>query len=867
MTLLIPLAQAPLPPDAGPNAAVFIGIGFVPWLIAGVVLLLIVMRMASAISGLLEGKPGSPRWLRGEAKRLAGRGEHYRAGDLYRSAGDLDQAVEQYRVAGFLNKSADVQAGRGNHDAAATLYERSQMWEAAADAYRRAGQLKKAEQCYLKAGKKLVVARMLDDAGEHLRAAALYKETGKLDRAADLMERHGKPGEAAELVEKLYFNAVAGVSVGKSSTTKEDAQRIEERAVALYKQADKLDKALDFYVRAGLYPKAAELCLEIGQADRAVELFMKAGKEDRAASLFEAQGESLKAARLRGDLALREGQLFSAARHYEEAGEPRLAADVYEKLGENSRAATTYEKAGDYAQAAYFYAKTGDLETAARLYDQVGDLESALRCYEQLKDAPRRASILMRAGKFCRAGSEYLRMGRVDDAIAALQKVEPASGDSAMAFSLLGTAFLEKGLPRVALEKLDLALSIPPIAGGPSRLECLFDRARALEDMGELETALLAYEKVVAIDATFRDGASRLASLKARLPAAIAISVAGAMREGPKTEVIAARQHGSGERKAVGMPESGVIDMKPAGVRASGRLPGQSPPKHTIEPGSGGSGGKSSEALTQGPASLQHGRYRIMEEIGRGGMGVVYKCHDTLLDRIVAYKVLSSQIRDFPAALENFLREAKSAARLHHPNVVTLFDFGEGDGGGYFMTLEYVSGKNLRQFMKGGPEKEMIRRVLIGICEGLAYAHSQSVIHRDIKPSNILISDVTQQSKILDFGLAKIVEDVSATASGVLGTPWYMSPEQVLGVSVSHQSDLYSFGVTLFEVLTGELPFKGRDFGYHHVHTMPPSPRSVNPARVSADVDKIILRCMEKKAEDRFTSAHELAEAVRSAAL
>jgi serine/threonine-protein kinase len=252
-----------------------------------------------------------------------------------------------------------------------------------------------------------------------------------------------------------------------------------------------------------------------------------------------------------------------------------------------------------------------------------------------------------------------------------------------------------------------------------------------------------------------------------------------------------------------------------------------------------------------------------MEELGRGGMGVVYKCHDTLLDRVIGYKVLSTQIRDFPAALENFLREAKSAARLHHPNIVTIFDFGESENG-YYMTLEYVPGKNLRQFMKTSPDREVVRKVVVGICEGLAYAHAQSVVHRDIKPSNILIQEPDLRAKILDFGLAKILEDVSATASGVLGTPWYMSPEQVLGTSIDARSDIYSLGVTLFEVLTGELPFKGRDFGYHHVHTIPPSPRSVN-ATVTEDLDGIILRCLEKKPEDRWPNAAAMGEALRAA--
>jgi tetratricopeptide (TPR) repeat protein len=865
----------------GDGGELFGAPAWVAWSIAIVIALLVILRIANSLAEIMRGPPGSPKALRHEALNAARRGEHEKAGDLFRQAGHISDAAEQYKIAGYPNKAADALSSAGVFDAAAPLYERSQVWEPAAEAYKKAGNWKKAESCYLKAGKKLLAARMWEEAGQPAKAAQYFKESGRLDKAAELLEKVGKDSEAAELLQQSFFLAIAGLADKKSALGKEDMRKLEERIVALWKRAGQTDRALDFYTRAGLLSKAAELCLEIGKPEQAIDIFVKSGMEDRAAQIYDAQGQSLKASRLRGDTAFRRGEFFSAARHYEEAGEMRLAAQAYLELNEVPRAAAMYEKAGDLGQSAHLLAKSGDWTGAAEKFEAAGDLEGALRCYDTLKDAHKRAQVLVRAGRHLRAASELLKSGRWDEAISALQRVDPNSAEAASANGLMGAALLEKGMHKLALERLELSLASGQASapGGLSKLECQYYRGRALEGLGELEKAVRAYETVVSVNADFKDALHRISELQEKLSqAGIAAARAPAYNaDAAKTEVLAARPPASPAGGIVviapptevvprrpndpARPRSGAVEVAPAAARSADRAPLEprgdtSPvPRLTVDPHTPAPG-----------VTIQQGRYRILEEIGRGGMGVVYKCADTLLDRVVAYKVLSAQIRDFPAALENFLREAKSAARLHHPNIVTLFDFGESESG-YYMTLEYVSGKNLRQFMRSQPDKETMRGVLVGICNGLSYAHSQNVIHRDIKPSNILISDLDHRAKILDFGLAKIIEDVSATASGVLGTPWYMSPEQVLGTVIDARSDLYSFGVTLFEVLSGELPFKGRDFGYHHVHTIPPSPRSVNAEAVSEDMDRIILKCMEKRPDDRWSSADEVAEALKKAAL
>jgi serine/threonine-protein kinase len=251
------------------------------------------------------------------------------------------------------------------------------------------------------------------------------------------------------------------------------------------------------------------------------------------------------------------------------------------------------------------------------------------------------------------------------------------------------------------------------------------------------------------------------------------------------------------------------------------------------------------------------GRYKILGTLGKGGMGVVYKAQDTVLDRLVAFKVLPDSLQENPLALKNFLREAKSAAALNHPNIVTIYDAGEQDGV-YFIAMEYVDGNTLKQIVKhrGRISAGGIVHVLAQMSEGLAYAHDHKIVHRDIKTANTMWAR-DRKAKIMDFGLAKVIEEVRNHTTVVSGTPYYMSPEQTLGKNVDHRTDIYSLGVSIFELATGRLPFTEGNLPYHHVHTQPPDPREFEPS-VPDLIAEIILRCMEKDPSKRFQSAREI---------
>jgi tRNA A-37 threonylcarbamoyl transferase component Bud32 len=237
----------------------------------------------------------------------------------------------------------------------------------------------------------------------------------------------------------------------------------------------------------------------------------------------------------------------------------------------------------------------------------------------------------------------------------------------------------------------------------------------------------------------------------------------------------------------------------------------------------------------------------IIECLGRGGMGVVYKARQKSLDRLVALKLLAPERVNDPQFAERFGREARALAALNHPNIVTIHDFGQA-GGFYFLLMEFVDGVNLRQAMKAGrftPEQALA--VVPPVCEALQFAHEHGIVHRDIKPENLLL-DKDGRVKIADFGIAKMLNENDT--SGVLtesqpaGTPQYMAPEQKAHRAADHRSDIYSLGVVLYEMLTGELPATNLE---------PPSRR----VQIDVRLDEIVLRALEKKPEMRFQTAGE----------
>ena len=265
------------------------------------------------------------------------------------------------------------------------------------------------------------------------------------------------------------------------------------------------------------------------------------------------------------------------------------------------------------------------------------------------------------------------------------------------------------------------------------------------------------------------------------------------------------------------------------------------------------------------PARVLNGRYRLDEIIGEGGMAVVYRGYDLVLNRIVAVKMLRGQYGGDANFLRRFEREAQAAARLSHPHIVNVYDVGT-DGDARYIVMEYVHGPNLKDLIRRqGPfTVEGAAFILRQVAGALDYAHAHGLIHRDVKPQNILV-DQHGVVKVVDFGIAKGMSDANLTETGTgMGTVHYVSPEQARGEVATAASDVYASGIVLYEMLTKRLPFEADTpvgVAMQHVATEPYPPSAFNPA-IPAEVDDIVLTALAKDPADRFPSAEALADAL-----
>ena len=256
------------------------------------------------------------------------------------------------------------------------------------------------------------------------------------------------------------------------------------------------------------------------------------------------------------------------------------------------------------------------------------------------------------------------------------------------------------------------------------------------------------------------------------------------------------------------------------------------------------------------------GKYEILQQLGSGAMGVVYRGRDTVLDREVALKVMRAESQAFPEMSERFNREARACAKLHHQNIVTIYDFGEAESSSYIV-MELLDGVDWRTAMKVmTPIPLTLKLDLIAqVCDGLSHAHQSGIVHRDLKPSNFFVHQ-QKQAKILDFGLVKLSTSVLTRTGMVLGTPNYMAPEQITGQKCDSRSDLFSAAIVFFEFLTGTHPFQA-PFIPKRIGTGTPDLLCEIDPRMPAALQDVLSRALQRDPDERFQTGQELADSLR----
>lgn len=637
-----------------------------------------------------------------------------------------------------------------------------------------------------------------------------------------------------------------------------------ERAPAPHRPAPSIQELIG----RNQYAEAAERRMREGDFKKALALFRNCGNWEKAAQCHLLLAQPRSAA----DLYRENGRTAEAAHHYQEASAWKDAAGCHEALGHSREAAEMFERAGDLGKAATLLCEIGDAENSARLFERAGlpcDAAAVL-----LEAFGREPAVLRRAGDLFCAGEESERAAECfaaagdweraaalfetagSTALAAMAYEHASNWDRAAALYESAEAFPEA---RTNYERAGDLLRSANIA---LRMDWLLDAGRGYYKLGSYERAIETLQRIGPESPEAREATLLLGRIFVEKGLyERAKEKLGELQDAePESKdqlaalsLLADAHERSGETaRALELLEQ-VVEIDESFENAASRLERlQDQALAETHPATG---------------SYDH-RYELREEIGRGGMGVVYLAQDKELGRLVAVKFLPAELSANSAALRMFRQEARSAAAMNHPNIVLVYDVGVLSGR-HCILMEYVRGRSARDLMREGAPKGTRKRALearkvteiaVETCAALSYAHTHNIIHRDVKPANIIISD-SGRVKLTDFGISKVLEADGDDQTQAKGTPQYMAPEQLLGRPLDGRADLYALGISMFEMATGRRPFIGEDVIDKQLHHELPDPRRLN-AEIPQGLVEIVQRACAKLPEERYATADAMRQAL-----
>ncbi len=745
------------------------------------------------------------------ARKLERRGDDRGAAEIYVRAGKPRAALRAFKRARAWADAARIAQSLGQLEEAAGLFRRAggDHLNEAARIYRRLGNDGAVRQCYQELAQSHIAAERF------AQAAVAWFRAGEPMRAARAAELGLDQGSLRPGVEE-YRIAVQAAEAARNHTL----------LARLAEQVPDFERAAAAWAAAGAFDRAAQALIRIGRLAKAAEYLDRAGDTKRAAALLYrlikeriARHEPLDSPAPDG-LASSEGQTLESFAEgvlgkLREAGLYDEYLDLLQELNRVDEAVAWLAANGRRAEAAdvAYQSQRWDLAVplleelerwgeASDVYELVGDLQNAARCAEAEGEDERALALYRRSGDRAAAARCMVRLGDVQDALSEL----------------------------VAIGRYDEAWELLRVQPGrvPDIPGVIVELAESLHGRGRLLDAIACLQRAV-------------------------IGVALTPERIPPTLALAHYLVEVGDLQAAMGQIHRILDLdyshQPAqelGKKVQRLLAVRSPAET-----------RAFEATR--PPSLvaphsEHERYEIVTELGRGGMGVVFKAIDRKLERVVAVKVLRTTSR---AEAERLEREAKAAATLNHPSIVTVYDFEEGLGS-YLIAMEYVDGQPLDKVLKTDPLRirANLATILPALAEAVGYAHDQQVIHRDLKPGNILLT-AGDTVKIFDFGIAARLDKNDPQAAKICGTPFYMAPEQIRGGVPSPSSDIYSLGATFYHLVTGHPPFTRGNVLEAHLKEQPTDPAADAPW-MPPGLSGIILRCLEKNPARRYADAHEL---------
>lgn len=816
--------------------------------------------LAGLLICLLGFRSGTPETSESQAARdMALAGDWIRSGELYLKKGNLKKAKAAFRKANAPLRVAGLELREGKPKAAAALYEEAgeaYTWEAS-KAWLAASDPARAE-------------------ATRKRAVVEARANSRWDRLAEIAEATGDQaalGEATRRLAELKPPGPARTALWK-------------RAADAFRSSRNVLEAAESYRAASEFLPAAELFLEAGQPAEAARDFERAGELARAASAAAGAGDirmsqelTARHAEFRGDLAAaaeawcavglhdraaalfeRQGLFAKAASCWRDARRPENSAPLFLKAGDKKGAAEAFESAGKPDKAGALYSEIGNFDKAAELFRGAGrmaEAADALRSGGRVEEA---SVLFQRAGRGLDAARCELSAGHREKAwehITTVPRTEPGLKEF---FLELAQAHLQSDEPRDAVYVLRQLLGPSSVdaqnIGAHAALAYALERAGEHDEAGQRVARIRAFDPGYPI-AVAQPGAAPQPAAAPRPATGTHSRFEPAPSSNPpappapspaqETSSISSLEALNFAPTLTPFPsaEFPAPPLSSAPLRSpSGVIPIQNP---SVSVGSSGSFPN---------VNAPELRYEIISELGRGGMGVVHKALDRKLDRHVALKILPWQLQGDETAKRYFEREAKAIAALKHPNIVALYDYGEGFGSLY-LAMEYLEGPNLQSLLRSDPElvKRKWRTWFVQSTRGVAAAHAKGLLHRDLKPANLML-DEHQTLRILDFGLARSEADSGAT-SKLIGTPAFFPPEVLRGEMPTPASDVYSLGATFYTLATGRWPYVGDDVLIARLEREPDDPRPFAP-QLSEDEVAILMRALARHRPERYPDAGEL---------
>ncbi|HMQ10262.1 MAG TPA: protein kinase [Oligoflexia bacterium] len=716
------------------------------------------------------------------------------AGEAYMELNMPKKAILAFKQGQHLEKLAQAYLKNNQWLEAAQIYLQKDLPIKAADIFFENGDFEQAEKIYRNNKQLKLLGERFFSIESYEQAAKAFLDGKHYEQAAKALLKADKLYEASVSLQKAY---AYWQKKPNNPNNLEKLKKIGLNLANLLKLTQQYQKAAKLYIDLD-YQQEALICFsQLKDYDAAAKLSEMMQDYDNAAVYWKLAGNLSKYQKFDAERLAKRGKLLDAAKKFLAANELSRAADLYLELNDVTKAASLYEKAKQLSSAANCYKLLGRYEKAAQLYEQSQNLKEAIACYQLTPQFDKEIFLRTQVGDYLGIAKRYIDMQEVNKALDILGQITQTSPHYQKSLPLKMKAYLLSG-------QNDLAVDV------------LKQREHSSHKLEKIDL----------------DNLTRLSQEK-QYKSLIQNYLNNNINKKSIEESLVSRA-----KKLQNALESSNVDQLPQNEMPSLEIMINQYPAHpSVHP--------------------NVVRYQKVQEIGRGGMGLIYKATDSVLGRTVALKILSPHFKTNQKSIDTFFREAKSAALLNHPNIVTVYDFGLQNGE-YYIAMEFVEGKTLKDSIRESKSVDIKKSIKLfkQMLDALAYAHTQGIVHRDLSSTNIMLSK-HQRIKVMDFGLAKLVKDLLNEQSIIGGTPSFMSPEQTLGDPIDHRTDIYSLGILLYEMLTLQLPFNKGDLGYHHLHTPAPKASERNKT-ISAALDQFILTCMEKKQENRFQTIAQM---------